>query len=105
MQSYQDIPDTKTLTESRALILNNIATAMSQNSGTTFPTANLWVGMSCYRTDEQKLYILHAIGPDTWKLWMDFSGAVGKAPDADKVDGVDIMASADYATAMAIALG
>jgi len=105
MQGYQDIPDTKTLTESRQLILDNLATAISQNSGTAFPTANVWVGMPCFRSDLQQLFILTATGPNTWKLMMDFNGAVGKAPDADKVDGVDIMASADFATAMAIALG
>lgn len=71
MQSYQDIPDTTTLTASRSLLLNNILTALSQSSGTAFPTTNLVVGMPCYRTDLNKTYILTNLTGPVWTLEQD----------------------------------
>lgn len=90
MQNFTDIPSTRTLSDSLAEILNNDKTALSLSSGTAFPTTNLQLGMPCYRSDQQKLYILTQISPSAvWKLWMDFSGSEGKAPNAEAVDGVD----------------
>lgn len=90
MQNFTDIPSTRTLSDSLAEILNNDKTALSLSSGTAFPTTNLQLGMPCYRSDEQKLYILTQISPSAvWKLWMDFTGSEGKAPNAEAVDGVD----------------
>lgn len=90
MQNFTDIPSTRTLSDSLAEILNNDKTALSLSSGTAFPTTNLQLGMPCYRSDQQKLYILTQVSPSAvWKLWMDFSGSEGKAPNAEAVDGVD----------------
>lgn len=90
MQNFTDIPSTRTLSDSLAEILNNDKTALSLSSGTAFPTTNLQLGMPCYRSDQQKLYILTQISPSAvWKLWMDFTGSEGKAPNAEAVDGVD----------------
>lgn len=76
MQNYNDIPDTTTLTASRSVLLNNILTALSSSSGTAFPTTNLQVGMPCFRTDQQKLYILKDTTP-TWILLLDLSTGAG----------------------------
>lgn len=74
MQSFQDIPENTTLVNSRTPLLNNILTALSSSSGTAFPTANLQVGMLCFRTDQNKLYQLKDATP-TWYLLLDLSGA------------------------------
>lgn len=71
MQSYQDIPDTTTLTASRSLLLNNILTALSQSSGSAFPTTNLVLGMPCYRTDLNKTYLLTNLTGPVWTLEQD----------------------------------
>ena len=71
MQSYQDIPDTTTLTASRSLLLNNILTALSQSSGTVFPTTNLVLGMPCYRSDLNKTYVLTNLTGPVWTLEQD----------------------------------
>ena len=49
MQNFTDIPSSRTLSDSLIEILNNDKTAISCNSGTTFPTTNLQIGMLCYR--------------------------------------------------------
>lgn len=41
-------------------------TLKSQFAGTAFPTTGLIVGQPCYRSDQTKLYVLTAIGPDVW---------------------------------------
>lgn len=81
MQQYTDIPETTTLEDSRALLLANDKTALSNSSGTAFPTADLQVGMLCFRTDENKLYQLKDTTP-TWVLIMDLSGTVATVPNA-----------------------
>jgi len=65
MQSFTDIASTTTLTASRSLLINNDYTAMSSSSGTAFPTENLVVGMLCYRTDLNQMYVLVDTTP-TW---------------------------------------
>lgn len=80
MQSYTEIQSSQSLQSSLSMLLNNDKTALSCSSGTAFPTANLQVGMLCYRTDQTKLYILTALTP-TWKLLLDFSGADGAAQE------------------------
>lgn len=74
MQSYTPIPTTQSLQSSLALLLNNDKTALSSSSGSAFPTANLIVGMLCFRTDQYRLYILADLTP-TWKMIVDLSGA------------------------------
>lgn len=63
MQNYTEIPSSTTLSDSLSQILNNDKTALSLSSGTSFPTVNLQLGMPCFRTDEQKLYILTVVSP------------------------------------------
>jgi len=89
MQNYTEIPSTTTLSDSLSQILNNDKTALSLSSGTAFPTVNLQQGMPCFRTDEQKLYVLTLVSPVTWKMVIDLSATVGKVSNADLLDGID----------------
>jgi hypothetical protein len=45
--------------------------------------------MPCFRTDEQKLYILTVVSPATWKMVIDLSATLGKVANADLLDGID----------------
>jgi hypothetical protein len=76
MQNFTDIPSSRTLSDSLIEILNNDKTAISCNSGTTFPTTNLQIGMLCYRTDQLKLYQLIGTNPDNWRFIMDLSSGI-----------------------------
>ena len=76
MQKYTEIEESKTLRESRELLLNNDKTAISCSSGSAFPTINLQPGMLCFRTDEQKLYQLNTNG-ETWVELFDLSSNAG----------------------------
>ena len=89
MQNYTEIPSSSTLSDSLSQILNNDKTALSLSSGTAFPTVNLQLGMPCFRTDEQKLYILTVVSPASWKMVIDLSATVGKVANADLLDGID----------------
>jgi hypothetical protein len=89
MQNYTEILSSTTLSDSLSQILNNDKTTLSLSSGTAFPTVNLQLGMPCFRTDEQKLYILTVVSPVTWKMVIDLSANLGKVANADLLDGID----------------
>lgn len=72
MQEWPDIPETDTLVESRPDILTRDRTVKSNHSGTSFPTQDLEVGMTCYRTDQRKLFLLLDLAPN-WKLIADLN--------------------------------
>ena len=76
MQNFTDIPSSRTLSDSLIEILNNDKTAISCNSGTTFPTTNLQIGMLCFRTDQLKLYQLIGTNPDNWRFIMDLASGI-----------------------------
>lgn len=76
MQRYTEIPSSKTLAESLSLILANDKTAISSNAGTAFPTVDLQEGMTCYRTDEKRLYQLADPVTNNWRCIADLSGDV-----------------------------
>jgi hypothetical protein len=73
MQNFTTIPSSETLTNSLSPLLNNDRTALSNSSGSAFPTTELQVGMKCWRTDQQKLYLLTSASPATWVLLADLS--------------------------------
>ncbi len=98
MQQFVSIGSGEKLTDSRQEIVNNDLTVMSCNSGTSFPTTNLEVGMFCLRTDLNQLFQLEDMAP-TWKMVFDLSKtATNKeyvdAQDATKVDASDVVTSA-----------
>lgn len=88
MQSYTEIPSSQSLQSSLALLLNNDKTSLSNSSGSAFPTTSLQVGMTCFRTDQNKLYILKDATP-TWSLIWDFN-APAVTRGADIGGGVDL---------------
>jgi hypothetical protein len=73
MQNFTTIPSSETLTNSLSPLLNNDRTALSNSSGSAFPTTELQVGMKCWRADQQKLYLLTSASPATWVLLADLS--------------------------------
>jgi hypothetical protein len=73
MQNFTTIPSSETLTNSLSPLLNNDRTALSNSSGSAFPTTELQVGMKCWRSDQQKLYLLTNASPATWVLLVDLS--------------------------------
>lgn len=87
MQEYTEIQKSDLIRDSREKLLNNDKTAISCNSGSSFPTINLQAGMLCYRTDENALYQLKA-DRATWTKIMDCSGTVSKAPNAESAEVV-----------------
>jgi hypothetical protein len=67
-QSFAPLQGTDTLTASRVTLNNNMDALQSAFAGTSFPTVNITVGMTCYRTDLQKTFRLRSVGPATWVL-------------------------------------
>lgn len=74
MQKYTEIAENQTLKESRELLLNNDKTALSNSSGTSFPTQNVQIGQFCFRTDEATLY--QCTGENTWTKLVTFAGGL-----------------------------
>ena len=72
MQQFTNIQSTDTLTNSRAELVNNDLTVLSNSSGTSFPTTNLQQGMFCLRTDLLQIYMLVNMTP-TWELVFDLN--------------------------------
>lgn len=83
-QTFNDIPSTATLQNSRQPLLDRDNAAASNFSGTTFPSTNLLVGMRCHRTDLGKIYALKDLTP-TWIEVEDINGTSGLSPQATKL--------------------
>ena len=66
MQNYKEINGNDYVKESRTTINETMRSIQSMNSGTAFPTANLFEGMKCYRTDLKKTYTLTDVENNTW---------------------------------------
>lgn len=75
MQDYTEVPSGQSIASSLPLFIANDLTALSNNEGAAFPTTDLFVGMLCYRSDEEKLYELVDLAP-TWKLLFDTNVAM-----------------------------
>ena len=73
MQKFSDFSETEHLNIGIPKMYDDIVTALSNSSGTAFPTANLQVGMVCYRTDLKQGYRLTSLanGEPTWTLCED----------------------------------
>lgn len=97
MQEYVEIPRSKSLRDSRELILGNDKTIASHYSGTSFPSQYLVVGMECYRTDLKAKYRLTKTNPATWepvltateiaKVKVNSAKAADYADNAGRVNG------------------
>ena len=66
MQKYREINGNDYVKDSRATINETMQSIQSMNSGTAFPTTNLFEGMKCYRTDLKKTYTLTDVENNTW---------------------------------------
>lgn len=62
-QTFPAITAATTLSNSLVPIIERDQANKTQFSGTAFPSADLEVGMPCYRTDQGKLYVLTATSP------------------------------------------
>lgn len=73
MQKFSDFSETEHLNVGIPKMYDDIVTALSDSSGNAFPTANLQVGMVCYRTDLKQGYRLSSLtnGIPTWTLCED----------------------------------
>lgn len=66
MQKYKEINGNDYVKNSRTTINETMQSIQSMNSGTAFPTNNLFEGMKCYRTDLKKTYTLTDVENGTW---------------------------------------
>lgn len=66
MQKYKEINGNDYVKNSRTTINETMRSIQSMNSGTAFPTTNLFEGMKCYRTDLKKTYTLTDVENNTW---------------------------------------
>lgn len=66
MQKYKEINGNDYVKNSRTTINETMQSIQSMNSGTAFPTNNLFEGMKCYRTDLKKTYTLTDAENNTW---------------------------------------
>lgn len=73
MQKFSDFSENEHLNIGIPKMYDDIVTALSNSSGNAFPTANLQVGMVCYRTDLKQGYRLTSLanGEPTWTLCED----------------------------------
>ena len=58
MQEFNPLKDGDYISDGPSQINKNIESVASDFCGTSFPTTNLFLGMVCYRTDENKIYRL-----------------------------------------------
>ena len=66
MQKYKEINGNDYVKDSRVTINETMQSIQSMNSGTAFPTTNLFEGMKCYRTDLKKTYTLTDATNSIW---------------------------------------
>lgn len=88
MQDFKVISGTDYMARSREPINNNFKTLMSNFSGDSFPTSELQPNMTCYRTDQNKLYRL---GSDlrTWRMEVDYTDGSAVSPNARHAEKSD----------------
>lgn len=91
MQKFSDFSENDHLNVGIPKMYDDIVTALSNSSGNAFPTSNLQVGMTCYRTDLQKEYRLIKLenSVPTWKLCDDANIDVGTTVFDDKGNQID----------------
>lgn len=85
MNNFKLLEGSDTIKNSREIINRNLQSIASDFSGDAFPTENLIIGMSCYRTDEQKQYKLYQVGSSntlSWICTLDCSGEKAVVPAA-----------------------
>lgn len=67
MQDFAEIKVTDLARDAIMQLADNVKTVASQYAGTSFPTDNLYVGMTCMRTDQNAVYVCTSeVGNGTW---------------------------------------
>lgn len=80
MQNFIVLVGSDKIKTSREVLNNNFIAVMTDFAGTSFPTENLQLYMTCYRSDEEQLYRLTNLSPVTWTKeggasnWFDIEG-------------------------------
>lgn len=90
MQTYNEITNELTGKDLPGKVYENMQSLKSDFSGTEFPTTNLVAGMTCFRTDQNKVYRLLS-DLQTWRLESDLSveGGVSIASQAEAEAGTN----------------
>lgn len=91
MQKYSKINPGDKVVDALLALNETHETLVSQNSGQAFPTNNLYVGMTCYREDLNKIYALRSVEPLVWALIADLN------KDIYSVDSAGYANNAGYA--------
>ena len=105
MQSFGLLSDDTLVAEAPEVINDSLKSIASDFAGAAFPTTNLFAFMTCYRTDEQKLYRLQG-DLTTWKPeTLDSVPHATNADHATTADSATTAASATNATNAATAAG
>lgn len=73
MQKLVTIEEAWTLANSLGYINNNFRSLLTNNAGIAFPSTELELGMSCFRTDQLKMYNLVNVEREIWVLTMDLT--------------------------------
>lgn len=82
-QDFVPLQPTDTLTASRFLLNDTHAALASNFEGTAFPTLNLFIGQQCYRSDEERMYILRSMSPNVWVISAKITQTALTREDAD----------------------
>ncbi len=67
-QDFAPIQPTDTISASLPILNADLICLLSNFAGTSFPVTNLYIGMTCYRTDQHKTYRLNSLAPSVWIL-------------------------------------
>jgi microcystin-dependent protein len=98
MQSFGLLSDDTLVAEAPEVINDSLKSIASDFAGAAFPTTNLFAFMTCYRTDEQKLYRLQG---DLTTWLPEIPDSVPHATNADHAtiaDNATNATNADHAT-------
>lgn len=96
MQQYTPITQDMKLQDSMQPIINNNLTALSCSEGAAFPTTNLFKGMLCFRSDQNKLYELTDDTNQVWTLVADLSKTPATMDDFNRHRNLLINGRFDY---------
>lgn len=94
MQEYNRIEDTEYISDAPSQLNKNMESIATDFSGASFPTENLFVGMKCLRTDENKIYRLYENASNQLVWQLEYTIVAGGI----KVKEADDLPASKYAT-------
>ena len=87
-QDYTEFPSTEPILASHTKIIDNFKASRSLNSGTSFPTTDLYNGTPCWRTDLDELYIY-----DGTSAWTKFDASALANTPAGNIAATNVQAA------------